>query len=249
MTKIALILGSAPDAPRARDIDGDRLSAIVAINNAWKVRDDWTHLVHAGDFPAEAMPSPGPGQQIHAEESYVPANNRFGGIVYAGATMAFTAGYWALDALRPDVMAFCGCDMVYSKSVGATHFYGNGDPDPLRPDPTLQHLEAKANRLMVLAARQGCLCVNLSEKEESRLTFPRFPIADLASLDEKSLAGRLSGLRSRFDAEAIETAEATEARADCFVASGDYWNHEDAIDPAALSAIDRLWLSAAPTTG
>ena len=43
---------------------------------------------------------------------YVPVQNDFGGFVYAGGTMTFTAGYWALGALKPSVLAFLGCDMV-----------------------------------------------------------------------------------------------------------------------------------------
>ena len=78
----------------------------------------------------------------------------FGGIVYAGATMAFTAGYWALSALQPRVLAYLGCDMIYPQ--GQTHFYGTGAADPLRPDPTLQNLRAKSARLELLAARAGC---------------------------------------------------------------------------------------------
>jgi hypothetical protein len=62
----------------------------------------------------------------------VPVQNDFGGFVYAGPTMAFTAGYWALGALKPDVIAYLGCDMQYSHPE--THFYGKGSPDPLRPE-------------------------------------------------------------------------------------------------------------------
>ena len=246
MTKIALIIGSAPDAVRAREIEQRHLSAIVAINNAWRIRDDWSYLVHAGDFPTEALPRPKAGQEIHSAGSYVPANNRYGGIVYAGATMAFTAGYWVLDALRPDIMAFCGCDMVYTKKNGRTHFYGNGRPDPLRPDPTLQHLEAKANRLMIVAAHEGCLCVNLSENRESRLTFPRLPATDLAGSKRPDLRNRLSELQDRLNRKAVADAFTREAAVDCVVAGGDYWRHGDKIDPKALFDIDRLWLAAAP---
>ena len=246
MTSTVLIIGSAPDAIRAREIDGQNISAIVAINNAWRIRDDWSYLVHAGDFPTEALPRANAGQEIHSAGSYVPANNRYGGIVYAGATMAFTAGYWVLDALRPDVMAFCGCDMIYANENGRTHFYGNGRPDPLRPDPTLQHLEAKANRLMIVAAREGCLCVNLSEKKESRLTFPRLPAAELAGSKLPDLRNRLSGLQDRFNRKAVADALTREAEVNCVVSGGDYWRHNDMIDPQALFDIDRLWLAAAP---
>ena len=81
----------------------------------------------------------------------MPIQNDLGGFVYAGGTMAFTAGYWALGALRPDVMAFFGCDMVYPTE--GSHFYGNGNADPLRDDITLRNLEAKSARLSIIAAR------------------------------------------------------------------------------------------------
>ncbi len=55
---------------------------------------------------------------------------------------------------------------------GQTHFYGTGSADPLRPDITLQSLEAKSARLMILAAMEGCAMVNLSTGP-SRLVFPR----------------------------------------------------------------------------
>ena len=139
---IALILGSGPSAPRLRDWSKPDNVRLVAINNAWRVRPDWDYLVHAGDFPATRMPdSLAAGQSIHSHESYVPAQNSYGGFVYGGGTMAFTAGYWALAVLRPDILAYYACDMTYSGNV--THFYGQGTADPLRPDVTLQSLEAK----------------------------------------------------------------------------------------------------------
>lgn len=124
----ALILGSAPDVVRARGWARDGLGAIVAINNAWGVRPDWDWLIHPSDFPPERRPpAPGAGQGVRSYEAYVPAVNTYGGFVYAGGTMAFTAAYWTLNALRPQVMAFLGCDMVYARS-GASHFYGRGSP-------------------------------------------------------------------------------------------------------------------------
>jgi hypothetical protein len=88
-------------------------------------------------------------------------------------TMAFTAGYWALGALQPDIIAYVGCDMVYSTENGKTsHFYGSGSADPLRNDMTLQSLEAKSNRLMALANKENCAVLNMSTLPESRLTFP-----------------------------------------------------------------------------
>ena len=94
-----LILGSAPYAVQAAEWPHDAFDHVVAINNAWRIRPDWSHLVHPEDFPQDRRPADIlPGQQIITADDYVPAQNAYGGFVYAGGTMAFTAGYWALHA-------------------------------------------------------------------------------------------------------------------------------------------------------
>jgi hypothetical protein len=244
LTKIVLVIGSAPEAVRAREFDTRHISQIVAINNAWRVRPDWTHLVHPEDFPEERRPRPAPGQLIVTYEDYVPANNRFGGVVYAGGTMVFSAAYWVLDALKPDIMAFCGCDMIYDRRAGPSHFYGFGAADPLRADPTLQSLEAKANRLAILAAGRDCLCVNLSDLSQSRLTFPRMAPAllgeDLAAFHRAGLARMRACIAETTRAEVA----ALEARRNILVPTGDYWRLPGGLDAGVLSSIDKLWLAA-----
>ncbi|WP_116132641.1 hypothetical protein [Tropicimonas sp. IMCC34043] len=236
MARIVLILGSGPDAVAARAWPAAAFDARVAINNAWRVRPDWTHLIHPEDFPEDRRPQAlSPGQQIVDYRSYVPAQNRFGGFVYAGGTMAFTAGYWALDALRPRVMAFVGCDMVYP-ATGPTHFYGTGAPDPLRRDPTLRSLPAKSARLALLAARRGCVCVNLSAAAESRLVFARTGLGDLPVLCRRTVDGAADALAGR--------PLSLERRLGYFVASGRYWKQAAGFDTAALDAIDAAWLAA-----
>jgi hypothetical protein len=226
-----LILGSGPDALRCRGWDLSVFDARVAINNAWAVRDDWTHCIHPDDFPEERRPTPGAGQRLVTSDEYVPAQNRFGGVVYAGATMAFTASYWVLDALRPERIAYLGCDMVYDQA-GATHFYGDGTADPLRDDPTLQSLEAKARRLQAFASRAGCALVNLSEGR-SRLPYPRGDLATVRDVAIETAGG-----------PAVEAALALEEDYGLVVASGRYWEESDRVDPARLSEIDAAWLRA-----
>jgi hypothetical protein len=243
MTRTVLIVGSAPDAVKARGYCGSTFDVIVAINNAWRIRSDWTHLVHAGDFPDDRKPVAAPGQSILSHQAYVPSNNQYGGVVYAGGTMAFSTAYWVLDVLSPDMIAFCGCDMIYDQKDGRSHFYGKGRADPLRSDPTLQHLEAKSNRLMLLAARDGCVCVNLSELSDSRLTFPRIDVTRLGEDPRNIHSTELRSIRDRINREAMQSALRRENVIGLVAPDGDYWNHADSIDPAALSAIDRLWLS------
>lgn len=243
MPKLVLVLGSAPEAVEAREFDTRQVDHIVAINNAWQVRADWTHLAHPEDFPPERRPVPAEGQQLVTYRDYVPSNNRFGGIVYAGGTMAFSTAYWVLDALQPDIMAFCGCDMIYDRP-GKSHFYGNGEPDPLRSDPTLQSLVAKANRLAILAAKEGCLCVNLSTLSRSRLTFPRLAPAMLAGDLAMVHRSGMTDLRQRIVPSAAAQAAALEKERNIVVPGGDYWNAPEKLDTKALSAIDVLWLKA-----
>ena len=226
-----LILGSAPMAARAALWPRAPFDRLVAINNAHAIRPDWDFHIHPWDFPAERVPAPGPGQRIVTEDDFVPAQNAWGGFVYAGATMAFTAAYWALEALRPRVIAVYGCDMHYPAS-GPTHFYGTGTPDPLRADITLRCLEAKSARAMVLAAMQGCALVNLSTGP-SRLVFPRV---------DRARADRARPLP--FDATAARAALEEEAHLGYLVPSGRYWEDAGRFDPAALDRIDALWLTA-----
>jgi hypothetical protein len=233
--RIVLVLGSAPDVvrcaswPKADGVD------IVAINNAWRVREDWDYLVTPDDFPPDRLPpDPGPGQALVGSADYVPANNRYGGVFYAGGTMAFSAGYWALAALRPRVLAFLGCDMVYGDR-GRTHFYGTGDADPLRDDPSLRSLEAKSARLMLHALRQGCACVRLSTGD-SRLAFPSAHYPDLARI----AAGDAAAAGALFD-----RAKRIEDRLGHVVPSGRYCDAGLDLDLDQIDRLDTLWREAA----
>ena len=225
-----LMLGSAPMALQARKWARAPFDTVMAINNAWAVRDDWDLMVHPWDFPPERRPMAGAGQRIVTEDDFVPAQNASGGFVYAGATMAFTAAYWALHELRPSVIAAFGCDMHYA-AKGATHFYGTGQPDPLRADITLRSLEAKSARLMILAAMQGCAMVNLSNGP-SRLVFPRAGLR----LDPLPLPD--------FDAAMAEAALAREAELGYTTPNGRYWEELHRFDPAEIDALDAMWLAA-----
>jgi len=223
-----LLLGSGPNVLEAQTFPRAPFDAVVAINNAWQVRTDWDYLVHPSDFPEDRQPKLlNPEQSIITYEDYVPANNAFGGIFYAGGTMAFTAGYWVLHALRPTVMAFLGCDMTYDAKQ--THFYGDGAADPLREDKSLRSLEAKSARLLALAARQGCACVNLS-RDASRLVFPRATTDDLPKPSAPHKA-------------TIDRALEMERQAGYVVPSGKYWKEEDQFDETLIDAIDRAWLA------
>jgi len=229
-----LILGSAPDALRARAWEAHPFDAIVAVNNAWKVRDDWTHSIFPSDFPDEKRARASTGQKLISADEYVDTQNAFGGFVYAGGTMAFTAAYWVVAALQPSVIAFLGCDMVYTATH--THFYGKGTADPLRDDVTLRNLEAKSARFEMLASEQNCAVVNLSEQAESRLVFSRHTLEDV-------FRGKVITHRN-FKEKHVSIAKSREAELGYFVESGKYWKHVENFKPKEIDALDQLWLSA-----
>ena len=161
------------------------------------------------------------------EKEFVPIQNDYGGFIYAGATMAFTAGYWVLGAFKPSHISFIGCDMHYPKR-GKTHFYGKGTADPLREDISLMSLKAKSNRFFCLAHEQGCHVGNLSDGP-SKLTFPR--ICSTPSWPEPP------NLRK----DLIVKALTQEKDLGYFDISGRYWENLDRYDYKEIKKIDNIW--------
>ena len=53
--KKILIIGSAPDSVNATKWKNISFDKIVAINNAWKVRKDWTNCIYPEDFPEHKL--------------------------------------------------------------------------------------------------------------------------------------------------------------------------------------------------
>lgn len=233
-TKPVLVLGSAPNVVASRTIPKSFFSSIVAINNAWKVREDWDYHIAPDDFPDDRMPQNLlDTQTLIRSDAYVPANNAYGGVIYAGGTMAFSAGYWVLSALRPSAIVFWGCDMVYP-AQGKGHFYGAGTADPLRKDVTLRNLEAKSARLMQHAAMQGCACLRAPEGE-SRLMFPS---VDISKLISRTILPALP------NPAAFQRAQQQEAELGYFVRSGRYWESDIEYSGEALDEVDQMWIEA-----
>src|SRR6056300_301494 len=194
--KSVLIVGSAPDALRIQSVDCSQITNTIAINNAWRLRKDWDYIIFPEDFPKPNQPQGFDSNKLISAKQYVPKQNSFGGFIYAGGTMAFTAGYWALGALKPDVIAYLGCDMIYpEQQEKQSHFYGTGAPDPLRKDITLQSLEAKSARLFAFAKSHHCKVLNVSEQNQSRLLFPKI------SIDQFLAPSNLSSSLDKVDLE------------------------------------------------
>ena len=224
-----LIIGSAPDALESRSFNREHFNCLVAINNAWNVRNDWDYCIFPDDFPENRRPNEDRDQKLIGSEQYVPIQNKFGGFVYSGGTMAFTAGYWALGHFNPKAIAYIGCDMIYDGKD--THFYGRGTPDPLREDPTLKNLKAKSARLEALAASQNCSIFNLSKKPRSNLVFRRNSLEKIP--EECSPRG--------VNRDLLKVALQQQKSLGYYVEDGKYWKHVAKFDQEKINALDMLW--------
>lgn len=175
--KNAIIVGSSPLAPQLAKCDLDCFYKI-AVNHAWHVRDDFDYLVYPDDFPDHDKPQKNDhfsGREI-SNHDYMKAIDKAGGIIFAGATMAFATGYWAVSNFNSRLIGYYASDMVYDQNDGQTHFYGKGAADPLRKDVSLTSLEARSTRLFAWAIQHNKLLVNFSNAEHSRLVFPHVPL-------------------------------------------------------------------------
>tara|TARA_B100001121_G_scaffold294205_1_gene297455 strand:+ start:261 stop:1010 length:750 start_codon:yes stop_codon:yes gene_type:complete len=233
-SKLILIIGSGPNATEVQSWQLSKFDKIVVINNAWRVTNQWTDLIYPHDFSSDRLPEKlATGQRLIDETHFVPAQNHYGGFVYAGGTMAYTAAYWVLREYAPTEICFIGCDMHYPET-GPTHFYGTGTPDPLREDISLTSLEGSSARFLCLAARQKCRVFNLSNGP-TRLIFPRKsphksnPSTPLPVIDAKMVADCLQ----------------TEQELGYFVADGRYWLEADKFCKQKLKKLNKNWLSAA----
>lgn len=232
--KKILIIGSAPDSINARKWKNLTFDNIVVINNAWRIRKDWTNCIYPEDFPLNKRPKEvNKTQTLHSANDYVKAQNHFGGFVYAGGTMAFTAGYWALYNLKPHIICYIGCDMVYKGDK--THFYGKGTADPLRKDKTLNNLLAKSARLEAIAILNNCKIFNLSNTLGSNLTFTKIKVNEL--IDKPGIRYK------KINQDKIDLALKVEKKIGYFIPNGKYWKSMDKFDPKEIDKIDNLWLS------
>mgnify|MGYP006996124937 FL=1 len=94
----------------------------------------------------------------------------------------------------------------------------------------MRDLGAKSARLALVAAEQGCSCVNLS-KDPSALLFPR---AEPDSLRNRRVnldldRARYAALREKEDALGYHTP------------TGRYWEDIRKVDPNAVAALDQGW--------
>ncbi len=124
-SKSAIIVGSSPLASQLANCNLECFYKI-AVNHAWHIRDDFDYLVYPDDFPDREKPQKEDcfsGIQI-SNIDYMKAIDKAGGIIFAGATMAFATGYWAVSNINSRLIGYYASDMVYDQKDGQTHFYG-----------------------------------------------------------------------------------------------------------------------------
>ena len=228
-----LVIGSAPDSVQANSWDMSVFDKVIAINNAWRVTNQWDELIFPHDFAEDKKPTQLlKHQKFVTEDQFVSAQNLFGGFVYAGATMAFTAGYWSLAHHQPSKLCFLGCNMHYNHN-GPTHFYGQGRPDPLRDDITLTSLEACSYRMLILAKMQGCDILSLSSGK-TNLQVPQTTFNEFLDF------------RPTFVISETKVGQALkhEKSLNYYVDDGRYWVKEKSFCRDELRKIDQIWIEA-----
>jgi hypothetical protein len=240
----AIIVGSGPSAPSLpKDLPAE--AVLIAVNNAWRINRVFDYLIYPDDFPADRLPPANFPGVLVSNSGYMPAIDASGGIVFCGATMAFAAGYWAVEKIRPKILGYFASDMIYSTNSGNTHFYGNGAPDPLRKDISLGSLEARSTRLFCLALMNGTLIVNHSEEPDSRLVFPRLSTKDAALMLGYARGDLECSWRDLI--AAAQQIRAKEAEAPFDALRHDYWLL-DSNDEAGrfIKELDELWIRLVP---
>ncbi|MCG7628789.1 hypothetical protein MHM88_13350 [Epibacterium sp. MM17-32] len=188
MTKV-LILGCAPYAIEAAGWPVGLFDHVVAIHDAWSIREDWTHMIHRRDFSVDRRPVLLEGdQKVITEAEFSPVQTLYGGAPFTGGGMAFVAGYWVLASLAPSRIYYFACDMV---ELGGGRLYeGQDGPGEMRPAQRGgENLTAKARRLEYFAAQAGCGIGNLSPYR-SALPYQRVTLEGLDRLRPASVSPR-----------------------------------------------------------
>jgi hypothetical protein len=139
---------------------------------------------------------------------------------------------------------FFACDMTYD--APQSHFYGQGTPDPLRRNLTLQSLEAKSLRVFYFGLLHEVLFLNASQEATSRLQVPRVH-ADIAFRRNWMQRWRthILALRAELDmlaapALALERSGVIDGKRE------DYFNYTDEAAWDHVRRIDRAWLALGP---
>lgn len=233
-----VVVGSSPAAPEMAAMIDDS-STIVAVNNAWRALSRFDFCAYPPDFPQENRPDAKISKFVPVDKKqYSRGFARFGGEFFGGQTMAFAAGYWALNEFPASQIAFCASDMNYDYAGKQTHFYGTGQADPLRPSLSLINLEALSCRMFYKGFQAGSLVLNVTHETQTRLRLPQVPYRLLGH--QSLLLAGLDLFLTRYAGSAMEIARHAEnlEAAPPFDFSGNWYKHNR--DPIAVSYVTEL---------
>lgn len=214
---MVLIVGSGHNAPLCRHWDKQNFNVIAVNNawRVWDEylppAKRFDVCVMAGDMPAAFYPRDLREEEITISAvktsvkpsdfglnrentklsrqpfSYNSVVNYYGGFQKLGYSVVLNSSYWCLYHLKPKVIGYIGCDMVYDKNAqGHTAFYGIGedfkkrnlsDPDKMIRDQFKGRPEGLTEiyqQFERYAYQNGVLeVVNFSDVEGSRLPFKK----------------------------------------------------------------------------
>jgi hypothetical protein len=209
---------------------------LIALNNAWRVRDDFDVVLFANDFPSRQLPRRYVGELLSTANIEPAVAKAFGPLMFRGSTMAFNGIYYALS-LAPAAVFAIGCDMDYRVVQGRTHFYGIGGVDPLRYNISLRSLQAKSSRALCLAAQSHVPLVRVCDEIAGHLALPSVSFADFESgCDAPPVSLFADQCARALEAEKNAPFDATIKK---------YWKYND--DEAArryVDTVDSLWQAA-----
>jgi hypothetical protein len=187
-----VLLGSAPSVvkwwKRTRGWYMREGFSVVAINNAWRVPsldelDIWMHpLDFSGPEPPAEIPR---NSTIGYREMGYPVGREFSNWVIGpywlrGVRLTVTDALVSMlnEAVADGVrltMHVAGNDMVYPTDGKRTHFYGVGQPDPLRYRSA--ELDTALLQVQAFYRDAGAVLLNVSGQAETRLPFERMEVA------------------------------------------------------------------------
>lgn len=182
------------------------------------------------DFPPDRHPVAGPGQTLVTEDDFVPAQNAYGGFVYGGATMAYTAAYWVLHALRPRVIAVFRLRHAVPRDRSHA-FLRHRQPRPFarRHHPAVAGGEIGATDG---AGRPSGLRDSNLSTGPSRLVFPRCALDDVAAAKPHIFAEDL-----------VTQALSQRGGPGLHHPVGPVWEELHRFDAAQIDRLDALWLA------
>ncbi len=176
MNRKAIIVGSAPISAELADKDMTGFYKI-ALNRAWKLREDFDAHVYLEGLPEEDRPPKEYRLKSVNRNTFRAPMAKAGGPYLCSMTAAIAAGYWMIQQGSHRIISYYGCDMVYKKGQ-ANHFYGHGgDKGPMMGTFVQNNdYHVKYTRLFVFGLLNRVLFLNSSGEVGTQLPLPIIPM-------------------------------------------------------------------------